>query len=128
MPKEKAKRVDSGVHIAIREPESVRKMLLESAKDSIRFLQRQVSLEDIRSQKMALFGELRAVLKEMVFLNNKLDRVMPRVKLDRPAVAKEPGQEVEEIEDEKPRLVTRSRLDELELELEDIDKRINSLK
>ncbi len=138
MPKGKSKaRIENpDVHVAIREPEEVRRLLLESAKDSIKLLQRHERLEDIRNQKKALFEEVRVLLKEMVFLNNKLDRVMPRVKVNKPSIDKELRQEVEKLEEteessaevSRSRPVARSRLDELEDELADIESRIKSLR
>lgn len=131
MLKKQAKNEESEVHVAIQEPENLRRILLESAKDSIRFLQREERLKEIKNQKKALFDELKVVLKELVYLNNKLDKVMPRVKVKRPSVEKELADEAEEAKAAvaaKPRIATKSRLDELEEELEDIEARIKSLK
>jgi valyl-tRNA synthetase len=132
MQKKQTKSAESEVHIAIQEPDNVRRVLLESAKDSIKFLQRQEKFEEIRSQKKALFDELKIILKELVYLNNKLDKEMPKVKVKKPSVEKELSNEtnykdVNSAVAERPS-IARSRLDALEEELADIESRINSLK
>ena len=126
----KAIKKDSEVHIAIMEPESLRRYVLESAKDSIQFLQRQEGLEDIRQKKKELFEELSGVLKELVFLNNKLDKAIPRLGINKPELKREFARDEELIREYEQGTgpMARSRLDVLEDELEEIEKRISALK
>jgi hypothetical protein len=126
----KAKKEDSEVHIAIMEPENLRRYVLESAKDSIQFMQRQERLEEVRQQKRVLFEEMRGLLKEMVSLNNRLDKAMPRPRIDKPAIKREFAREAEFIREYEMGTgpIARSRLDVLEEELEEIEKRIGKLK
>ena len=126
----KTRKENSEVHIAIIEPENLRRCVLESAKESIQSLQRQERLEDIRQQKRGLFEELGGLLKEVGSLNNKLDKAMPRLGVDKPALKREFAKEAESIREYEQGTgpIARSRLDVLEDELEEIEKRISSLK
>ena len=126
----KARKEDSEVHIAIMEPENLRKYVLESAKDTIQFLQRMQRVEEIRQEKRLIFDEMRGLLKEMVSLNNKLDRAMPRLGINKPALKREFARDEGLIREYEMGTgpMARSRLDVLEDELEEIEKRINSLK
>jgi hypothetical protein len=124
--------VDPDIHVAINDHAELRKAILEAAKESVNFLKRHQKLEELRKQKADSFIELRALLKELIQLNMRLERIMPKVKLAKPAIKKEIVREIEiadeTVEEPRPKPAPRNKLDELEDELADIESRMGRLR
>jgi hypothetical protein len=123
---------DPDVHVAINDHAELRKAILEAAKDSVNFLKRHQAMEELRKKKADSLEELRAVLREIIRLNMRLEKTMPKVKVTKPAAKKEAVEEMEmhemPVEAARPRPSQKNRLDELEEELADIESRMNRLK
>jgi hypothetical protein len=120
---------DKDIHIAIRDHDEIRMSILESAKKSVEILQREGKLEELRKQKLEAFREMRDVLHEIRVLNLKLEKAMPKIKMSQAAVKREIEQDLEIVErPAKMMILAKTRVDELEQELADIEKRMSSLK
>ncbi len=115
------------VHVALYEPDSVRIPLLEAAKRSVRVMQREAKFEELRSIKLESFRELKAVLNEIMSLNIRLEKLLPKVKKDEMPTKKEALMYSEE-EKAGSGKSQKTRFGELEMELADIEKRIGNLK
>jgi hypothetical protein len=124
--------VEPDVHVAINDHAELRRAILEAAKDSVNFLKRHQEMEELRKRKADSYEELRAVLREIIQLNMRLERAMPKVKASKPAVKKEIVREAVVLDEPvlaaRPKPFQRNRLDELEEELADIESRMSRLK
>lgn len=118
------------VHVAIENPQDIRRAILESAKGSVSILKREKRLDDLRSLKLDSVKELDQLFQEILSINSKLEKIMPTVKLPSNSAQKAIEKELVEEETEKPvQSITKvTRLDEFEQELEDIERRLDSLR
>ena len=116
------------LHVAIANPDEMRMSILESAKQSVGMLQKEMKLYEIKRQKLEAFREMRELFAELINLNMRLEKVMPIVKMSNASVKKELERDIEKVERPAEMIVSRSRFDELEMELADIEKRMSSLK
>lgn len=124
----KGKAGDEEVHVAIDSPGDVRRCILESAKESVGILQRERKLNELRSIKLDSVKEISIIFKDILSLNARLERLMPKVNLPKPASVNEIDEEFREVERPTEKISTAARLDEFEQELAEIEKRISSLR
>jgi hypothetical protein len=129
------KEEDADINVAITGHAEIRRAILSAAKDAISVLQMHQRMEELRRKKEGLFVELRATLREIIQLNMRLDRILPKVKASRAPLKEKilrskPMLIVEERKAmaERPKPIARGRLDELEEELADIESRMNSIR
>lgn len=119
--------VDKDINIAIYDHAAVRMSILVGARQSIRVLQREEKLYQLRKEKLEAYQEMKEIFGEIMSMNLKLEKLMPKIKRAVPAIEKKGIEaEVEERIIERP--ILNSRIDELEDELADIEKRMSSLK
>jgi len=127
------KSADSGIHVAIENSTDLRMAVLDAAKKSVGILKAEQKVDEMRFEKQAMLEELKAVLADMVSLNNKLSRLLPRKKLevDRKDFDRQIRQIVEDsggmAEAQKP-TEPAPKIDRLEDELAEIESRMRSLK
>ena len=81
MKKKRGKRKSEDVfYVGIREPGEIRRNLLESARESIHFLQRYEKLKALQEQKYQTILHLDAEVKELKSLVSKLRKSFPTAK------------------------------------------------
>jgi DNA repair exonuclease SbcCD ATPase subunit len=64
--------------VGVRDPVEVRRTILEASREAVHFLQRYERLKKVREEKLALVDQLRADVKELRALVNKLKRSLPK--------------------------------------------------
>ena len=72
--KKKRKRSEEVFYVGVRDPTEVRRNLLESAREAVRFLQRYEKLKEIREQKFQAMLQLDAEVKDLRSLVGKLKK------------------------------------------------------
>lgn len=116
-PKEKPKDV---YYVQIKEPNTIRKDVLVSTKDVLKSLKRYERVLDIREEKQKTVQELKRAFDEILVLNKKLRSTLPKTPI--------PAREKEVLEPEHKHVVrAKSKLELLEHELADIERRLSSL-
>ncbi len=75
------------MHVAIQEPISCRKKILETAIDVIRDLKKCERLKQLKKEKIVYYGHLRKNIRELKTLISQLD-YLPKVKIKEPAPVK----------------------------------------
>ena len=153
---EKSRKSENVFYIGIREPAEMRRNLLESARESIRFLQRYEKLKAIREEKFQTILQLDAEVKELRSLAGKLRKAFPAAKshvrlpkykpvcdvcskqfssetgLSKHMKMHQPKEEkresiAESVEETKPKKRVISDLEKLENELTDIEGKLSEM-
>lgn len=75
--REKSRKAEDVFYVGIREPAQIRRSLLETARESIHFLQRFEKLKAIREEKFQTILHLDAQVKELKLLVSKLRKSFP---------------------------------------------------
>ena len=78
--REKSRKTEDVFYVGIREPTEIRRNLLESARESIRFLQRFEKLKAIREEKFQTILHLDSQMKGLKLLVSKLRKSFPAAK------------------------------------------------
>ncbi len=110
-------------YVGIQDPVELRKELLLSSKNLIDSLKRYESYQSVRSEKLQFVLELKHVFDELLVLNKKLRAKLPKVPVKQPALKRElPKPKKTEMKG-----ASRSKLQLLEDELAQVEKRLGSL-
>lgn len=114
----------SDFYVNVREPQTLRRELLLASKSALDILRRLELLQSIREDRRKLQSQLHTVFSELIVLNKNLRAVLPKsipVVPQSVVVQKPPEEEHVEVPRE------RSRLQRLESELADIERKLSAL-
>ena len=117
-------------YVGIKDPVEVRRELLMSSRGLIHSLKRYESFKEIRKEKLNYVYELRRVSEEIAVLNQKLRRKLPASKIRALEIFQDKKVEEKETPQVRVKEVMRkekTRLEELETELDKIEDRLNDL-
>jgi len=111
--------------VGIKDPVEVRKELLTSSKNIIDSLKRYEAYKQLRENKLEYILELKRVFDELLVLNRKVRKSMPKMNI------KSSGEQVEQITEtvkEVKKKAPTNKLDLLEQELAKVEARLGSLR
>lgn len=131
--------------VQIREPKIIRKELLESLREILIFMQSYEKFKEIQDEKVALFTELRNMIKELnIAMDSDLKKYLPKGKSMTPLkehkeeeIHYKPPKKKEVVVEEPTEATTvkpvsipptqESELDELEGQLKEIEEQLKAL-
>ncbi len=109
--------------VPVQGPTVLRKNILGGVKKILVLLKRYEKFRFIREEKVKRMHELRVILKELDFLNKKLERTLPKTHLRE---IDKPIQQLPSMSYRRPKNVV-SDLDKLEYELQHIEHKLQKL-
>ena len=116
---------DELFYVGLRDPVELRKELLLSSKNLIDSLRKYEAYKDIKIEKLRHVLQLKHVFDELLVLNKKLRGKLPRMPVKVPPTTREPHME-RQVRG-KPVRIEKTKMEELEAELEKIEGRLGSL-
>jgi hypothetical protein len=133
MAKKEQPQEDESYFVAIKSPLEVRKQLLESSKNSIHCLQNYQRILLIRQKKQKEIADMKESVKELIYLNKKLNEKLPKYKVE---LMQEPKEEKLEVKNLKAKKSVKqaktparekTELEKLEDSLSSIENKLQNL-
>lgn len=116
------------LYIGIKDPNEVRRNLLEGSRNILRLLQRIERFKSLKDEKEELFERLRTLTKEITDLDIRLKAMLPKQAIKRSSKIKateQPKKDSKKAPPAKPK--KKSEIDKLEDSLSDIEEKLKKL-
>jgi hypothetical protein len=122
---------DDIFYVGIEEPTELRRKILMGSKTLIDSLRRYEAYRELRAEKLAHIVQLKRLMDEIMILNKKLRSLMPGVQIPQAAPeeaeASAPEPRAARKQKHAPVLSHKSKLDLLQDQLSQIEKKLSSL-
>ena len=113
--------------VGIRNPVNVRRLLLNSSKDVLDSLKDYEDFENLKAEKEKYVVELKRVMDEMLVLNRKLKKHLPKTPLHAPPKYEKIARKRSKKAPKTKMSKVASKMDLLESELEKVESRLKAL-
>jgi hypothetical protein len=122
-------------YVEVRNPNDVKRNVLEARKEIIEGLQRFENIKFLREKKIENIAKLKGIIKELSTLTLKLKNAFPASKIREQVIKpkkkvtakKYSGKKPTKVQEQKKAPKAVSELEKLETELNDIESQLNSL-
>ncbi|MBW2986943.1 hypothetical protein KY336_00180 [Candidatus Woesearchaeota archaeon] len=128
MAKKKEKKEKEVFYVGVSDPAELRKDVLESIKDIIVIMKTYENFKAIRVAKAKQVAHLKEIIAQIMLLNNKLKRELPKTRIRAKPEKEIKAFEMKKIEKKVPvHKKKMSEIEKLETELADIEKKLTLL-